>query len=203
MLHMADTSNNSYNSTTDKISVGSRTGSAAGDMIADGSDRAEGDLEQIGERGEQYKQQARRQRIVVQRMRQLTENDEMRAQNVRGPRNAKFQEKKDKESAKLSNVDIVFMSCVALLFDIAQGLLSLIPVVGNAITAVTVLPAAAFTLYIMYKKRGIEFKSTKTLVKFWGSLCIGLIPVLSIFPEYLLNVILVSLEKKVEEKLKL
>ncbi len=197
MLYMADTS---YNARTDKISVGSRTGSVSGDAIAEQADLAE---ETLGERGEQYKQQARRQRLVAQRMRQLAETDKKRTQNVRGPRNAKFQEKKDKENSKLSYIDIVFMSGVAIIFDIAQGLLSLIPIIGNAITAFTVFPVATFVLYLMYKKRGIEFKSTKTLVKFWGSLCIGFIPIISIFPEYLLNVILVSVEKKVEENLNL
>jgi hypothetical protein len=95
------------------------------------------------------------------------------------------------------------MSGVAILFDVAGGLLSLLPVVGNAITAVTVFPVATLTLYLMYQKRGIELKSTKALVKFWGTLCIGFIPIISIFPEYLLNVVLASLAKKAEEELKL
>lgn len=196
---MADTS---YNAITDKINVGSRTGSETGDMIAEQSDRAEETLGGMGERGEQYKQQVRRQRFIAQRMRQLSEKDELRA-SVNEPRNAKFQKAKEAEKSKLSYVDIVYMSAVALIFDAAGGLLSLAPVIGNAITAFTVFPAATFVLYLMYKKRGIEFKSTKTLIKFWGTLVIGFIPIISIFPEYLLNVILISVEKKAEEKLKL
>jgi hypothetical protein len=93
------------------------------------------------------------------------------------------------------------MSSVALIFDIFDGLLSLIPGVGNIIIAVTVFPAATLTLYLMYKKRDIEFKSNKVLIKFWGTLCISFIPILSILPQYVLNVVLVSLEKKAEEKL--
>ncbi len=190
--------NSPYNASTDKITTGSRTGSASGDIIADQSDFAEDTLERMGERGEEYKQQARRQRLISQRIRQLDEKDELKGQ-VRGPRNAKFQ--KTEGVQKLSYVDIATMSGIALIFDVFDGLLSLIPGVGNVIIAVTVFPLATMYLYFAYKKRGIEMRSTKTLIKFWGTLCVSFIPVLSILPQYVLNVILVSLEKKAEEKL--
>ena len=188
-----------YNAKTDKINIGSRTGSATGDVLAEQSDRAE---DVLGERGEQYKQQARRQRLVAQRIRQWSEDADVKNQK-RKPRNAVFQDSKKEANQPLSYVDIGTMSAVALFFDLIQGILSLFPVVGNVITGFTVFPVATLSLYLMYKKRGIEFKSTKTLVKYWGSLLIGFIPVLSIFPEYFLNVILMSAEKKAEEKLKI
>lgn len=197
---MADTP---YNSKVDKLPVSSRTGSATGDMIADQGDKAEDAFDDIGgERGEKYKQQARRQRLANQRMRQLNKEGEAKAA-LRQPRNAKFQAQEESKSPTLSYADIGFMAGVALIFDVFDGLLSLIPGIGNLVIAVTVFPAATLTLYLMYKKRGIEMKSTKTLIKFWGTLCISFIPILSILPEYVLNVVLISLEKKAEEKLNL
>lgn len=176
-----------YSSDTDKLVTGSRTGSMISDNISEQS-----------ERGEQYQQQIRRQRQITQRIRQLSKNTTKA--EIRSPRNARFQNKEENVS-KLSFIDIGLMSGIALIFDISDGLLSLIPAVGNVIVAVTITPVAALTLYLMYKRKGIEFKSTKTLIKFWGSLGISLIPIISILPNYVLNVVLVTLEKKVEEGL--
>ncbi len=202
MLHMADTP---YNAQINKLPIGSRTGSAAGDMIAEGSDRAEEALENIGERGEQYKQQARRQRLITQRIRQLSEKDEIKAQ-IRSPRNSKFQRLAEEKKERISNPDAVFLGVIALFFDVIGGLISLIdvvaPPVGEIINAITTFPAATFTLYLLYKRRGIEFKDTKTLLRFWGSLIIGFVPYLAILPEYLLNVVLVTIATKAEDKIK-
>lgn len=192
--------NSPYNASTDKINTGSRTGSAAGDMIADQSDFAEDTLGEMGERGEQYKQQVRRQRLVAQRIRQLDEKDASGSQ-IRGPRNAKFQKSNNEGKQILSYTDIATMSGIALIFDVFDGLLSLIPVVGNVIVGVTVFPAATLYLFLAYRKRGIKMQSTKTLVKFWGTLLVSFIPIVSILPQYVLNVVLISLEKKAEEKL--
>lgn len=199
---MTDTS---YNARTDKITTGSRTGSVSGDMIANQSDIAEESLEQEGERGERYKQQARRQRLIAQRIRQFSETDELKTQ-IRSPRNSKFQASNKEKGERISTPDAFFLGAVALFFDTIGGLISLIdfilPPVGEIINAITTFPLATFTLFLLYKKRGIEFKDTKTLLRFWGSLLIGFIPYLAILPEYLLNVVLVTIATKAEDKLK-
>lgn len=199
---MPETPFNPLNTQVSKLPIGSRTGSTTGDLLSEGSDRAEEELGDFlpEERGEKYRQQARRQRQIAQGIRQITDREDKK-NGVREPRNARFQKRDETTKPILSYVDIGMMLGVAFIFDVVNGILSLIPIIGNAIIAVTVFPLATLYLYFAYKKRGIEFKNTKTLVKFWGSLCIGFIPVLSIFPEYMLNVILISLEKKAEEKL--
>lgn len=199
MLYMADTP---YNARVDKIQTSSRTGSSAGDLIASESDRAEQDLQ---ERGDIYRQQVRRQRLIAQRIRQFTEKDEIQGQ-IRKPRNSKFQNSGEDKKERITTPDAFFLGAVALFFDIIGGLISLIdfliPPVGEIINAITTFPLATFTLYLLYKRRGIEFKDTKTLLRFWGSLVIGFIPYLAILPEYLLNVVLVTIATKAEDKIK-
>lgn len=199
MLYMADTP---YNARVDKIQTSSRTGSSAGDLIAAESDRAEQDLQ---ERGNIYRQQVRRQRLIAQRIRQFTEKDEIQGQ-IRKPRNSKFQNSGEDKKERITTPDAFFLGAVALFFDIIGGLISLIdfliPPVGEIINAITTFPLATFTLYLLYKRRGIEFKDTKTLLRFWGSLVIGFIPYLAILPEYLLNVVLVTIATKAEDKIK-
>jgi hypothetical protein len=196
---MADTP---YNARVDKIQTSSRTGSSAGDLIASESDRAEQDLQ---ERGDIYRQQVRRQRLIAQRIRQFTEKDEIQGQ-IRKPRNSKFQNSGEDKKERITTPDAFFLGAVALFFDIIGGLISLIdfliPPVGEIINAITTFPLATFTLYLLYKRRGIEFKDTKTLLRFWGSLVIGFIPYLAILPEYLLNVVLVTIATKAEDKIK-
>lgn len=199
MLYMADTP---YNARVDKIQISSRTGSSAGDLIASESDRAEQDLQ---ERGNIYRQQVRRQRLIAQRIRQFTEKDEIQGQ-IRKPRNSKFQNSGEDKKERITTPDAFFLGAVALFFDTIGGLISLIdfliPPVGEIINAITTFPLATFTLYLLYKRRGIEFKDTKTLLRFWGSLVIGFIPYLAILPEYLLNVVLVTIATKAEDKIK-
>jgi hypothetical protein len=196
---MADTP---YNARVDKIQISSRTGSSAGDLIASESDRAEQDLQ---ERGDIYRQQVRRQRLIAQRIRQFTEKDEIQGQ-IRKPRNSKFQNSGEDKKERITTPDAFFLGAVALFFDTIGGLISLIdfliPPVGEIINAITTFPLATFTLYLLYKRRGIEFKDTKTLLRFWGSLVIGFIPYLAILPEYLLNVVLVTIATKAEDKIK-
>jgi hypothetical protein len=196
---MADTP---YNARVDKIQISSRTGSSAGDLIASESDRAEQDLQ---ERGNIYRQQVRRQRLIAQRIRQFTEKDEIQGQ-IRKPRNSKFQNSGEDKKERITTPDAFFLGAVALFFDTIGGLISLIdfliPPVGEIINAITTFPLATFTLYLLYKRRGIEFKDTKTLLRFWGSLVIGFIPYLAILPEYLLNVVLVTIATKAEDKIK-
>lgn len=199
MLYMADTP---YNARVDKIQISSRTGSSAGDLIASESDRAEQELQ---ERGDIYRQQTRRQRLIAQRIRQFTEKDEIQGQ-IRKPRNSKFQNSDEAKKERITTPDAFFLGAVALFFDTIGGLISLIdfliPPVGEIINAITTFPLATFTLYLLYKRRGIEFKDTKTLLRFWGSLVIGFIPYLAILPEYLLNVVLVTIATKAEDKIK-
>lgn len=193
-----------FNQQVDKISTFPRTGSVDGDVISEESDRAE---DALANRSEEYRRRARRQRLIAQRVRQVQES-----QGTKLGRNlqAEIEAEEESEGAPkrtLTKIDIGWMLCVAAFFDLIGGLISLIdaiaPPVGEIINGVTVFPIAATTLYFMYKKRGVEFKDTKVLVRFWGSLLIGFIPIIAVFPEYMLNVILVSIGKKAEEKLEI
>ncbi len=196
--------NSRLNQGVNKLSGFSRTGSRAGDVLSEESDWAEGVLGQNTERGGQYRQQARRQRLVAQRMRMLSEEE---VKKISGPRNAKFKKGDAEQKTKLDRSDIGLLIGVALLFDLIGGVISLVdlvaPPIGELINGVTTFPLATFTLYLMYKKRGIEFKDGKVLVRFWGSLLIGFIPLIAILPEYTLNVILMVVATKAEEKVKI
>jgi hypothetical protein len=199
---MADTS---YNARTDKINTSTRQRSEAERMIDSQSDQA-ADILDERPRGEEYRKKIEQQRRIAQRLRQLSEKDEISGGGLRVPRNAKFQNQKEGRIERMPTTDAVFIGAVALLFDTAGGIISLIdfvaPPVGEIINAVTVFPAATLTLYLLYKKRGIVFTDTKTLLRFWGSLLVGFIPYLALLPEYLLNVVLVTIATKAEDRLK-
>lgn len=201
---MADSSRTPYNAKVDKISIGTRQKSTAEEMVGNESDRASNTLGDLP-RGEEYRRKIDQQRRIAQRMRQLSEGTN--GSVVREPRNAKFQNKTEDKKERMPTTDAVFIGTIALLFDTAGGIISLIdfvaPPLGEIINAITVFPVATFTLYLLYKKRGIEFTDTKTLLRFWGSLLVGFIPYLALLPEYLLNVVLVTIATKAEDKLKL
>lgn len=153
------------------------------------------------ERGEKYKRQTQRQRLINQRMRALSSKNDSNG-SARLPRNAKFQNKDEQKKERLDSVDIGKLLVVALFFDLISGIMSLIPFIGEVVKGVTTFPLATLTLYTMYKNRGIEFKDGKMLARFWGSILLKFIPIISILPEYTLNVVLVVTATKAEDKIK-
>ncbi len=91
---------------------------------------------------------------------------------------------------KTSKIDFVFMLGVAGFFDLLSGLINLIPGIGGVVSTIFITPTGTLTLWFMYKRRGIEFKSAKAVAKFGGASLIELVPVLNIFPGFILNVLL-------------
>jgi hypothetical protein len=91
---------------------------------------------------------------------------------------------------KTSKIDFVFMLGVAGFFDLISGLINLIPGIGGFMSTIFITPTGTFILWFMYKKRGIEFKSAKSIAKFGGASLIELVPVLNVLPGFILNVLL-------------
>lgn len=103
---------------------------------------------------------------------------------------------------RIGKVDYAILMSVAGFFDILSFLLNLIPYVGGVISMVVVTIPGTLTFYILYKKRGVEFKTTKGMLRFWGSSLIEMIPVINILPGFMLNVTLVSSMTALEDKKK-
>lgn len=102
---------------------------------------------------------------------------------------------------ELSNTDIGLLLCVALFFDVTEGVFGLIPIAGDLVGDILVEPVATLTLYWMYKRKGIEFKSIRRLGAFWLPIVAKAIPILKFFPDYALDVLLVTGSVKAEQKL--
>ncbi len=96
----------------------------------------------------------------------------------------------EKKKGDFSRTDFFFMMGIAGFYDLLSALLNLIPFIGGVFSSVLVTPVALLNLYIMYSKRGISFKSTKSVMKFGGASLIEFIPVLNFLPGFMLNVVL-------------
>lgn len=196
MLHMADTLNKPYNARVDKISVGNRK--SPDDQGAQDSQNEENGPEV--ERGERYKRKNRRFRNIAQNIARIAKSS-----NQKDLQTA-FKESgisdPDAESNKMDVSDIGVLVATSLIFDGLAFIICLldfvVPFLGTIIEKVTIFPLSTLTLYLMYKKRGVNF-SSKILVRFWGSRLIGFIPYLSLLPEYTLGTALIVLSVKAEE----
>ncbi len=108
---------------------------------------------------------------------------------------SKFEQAK---SDPITNTYMAGMISMALVFDLITGIINLTGI-GTVLTGIFSPIPIAF-LYYFYRKKGINFKSTKVLVRFWGTILLKLIPVLNIVPEYTLNVLLVTSIERIERK---
>ena len=96
--------------------------------------------------------------------------------------------------------DIKFaMIAVALLFDVVNASLNLIPFLGQ-ILSVLVSIVAYCTFGFWFLKRGVGFANPKRAVTFFGSGVIEAIPVLNILPGVTLGVALTIAMVQLEDK---
>lgn len=95
-----------------------------------------------------------------------------------------------KKQYEFSRTDFIFVLCIAGFYDLLSFVFNLLPIVGGFISSVFIMPAATLNLFIMYRNRGISFKTPKSILKFGGTSLIELIPVINALPAFMLNVFL-------------
>lgn len=180
---MADTP---YNTQVDRLPIGIRRSSVADTEPEDQSN----DDSVESERGERYRKKMRRQRAIAQNIGRLMGGSKQR--NLKAALESGGVSEVD--SNKLDKTDIGILVGTSLLFDGLSAVICLldllIPFLGTVIERVTIFPLATLTMYIMYKKRNINF-SAKIIVRFWGTRIIGFIPYIAFLPEYTLATVLV------------
>ncbi len=107
----------------------------------------------------------------------------------------------EENSKKISNSSVLLMMVVALIFDVTVGVVNFIGDIfgiGTLITDMILVPPITGVLWYMYRRKGIKMGDTKVIVRFWGTILLELIPVLSWLPAYALNVLLVTSVERVE-----
>lgn len=98
------------------------------------------------------------------------------------------QEEQTQQKPRITKVTFFLMLSCAILFDLAMGLIQLIPVAGSVIATVfNVVPLLGF--FIWYKILGISFANPKRSLSFFGASLIEFIPVLNALPTWTAEVI--------------
>ncbi len=91
----------------------------------------------------------------------------------------------------------VAMTVVALMFDVTQALLQIIPLAGQLL-GMMITPPAFATFYIWFKMYGMSFISPKRALTMGGVIIIELIPLLGALPGWTVAVILMLVINKSE-----
>lgn len=153
------------------------------------------------DRGEFYKKQIRRARVINQVVSRAMGNKQQRRLQGQGTEETSVKSPK-KSQAHMDNGDIILLITVALFFDALSFVICLLdflfPFLGTVIEKITVFPLCTLTMYLMYKNMGVTF-SSKIIVRFWGSRIISFIPYLNILPEYTIGTLLIVATVKAEE----
>lgn len=102
------------------------------------------------------------------------------------------------EDKEIKKVTATFMIVVALLFDVIQALINLLPFAGQ-ILSFFVSIFAFLTFYVWFKIHGTSFSKPTRALKFLGGFSIELIPVLNMLPAWTLAVVLIIGETKVKK----
>ena len=90
---------------------------------------------------------------------------------------------------------------VAAIFDASTFIVDLFGDfigIGTLISSLTITPVGIIVMYLLYRRKGIDFNDSKVLVRFWGSVLLKFIPILDIFPEYMLSVFLVTSVERIK-----
>lgn len=98
----------------------------------------------------------------------------------------------------LNNITIVFMVSVALFYDAVQGIINLIPILGQILSGLISM-FAFLTFYLWFKLKGLNFVTPKRAAYLGGGLLIELIPILNILPAWTLAVTLLALDSKTKK----
>lgn len=99
----------------------------------------------------------------------------------------------------LAASDMQVLLAVAALLDVTDMLANLLPGLGGLIAGLALSGPGALTLWFMYKSKGIEMKSSKSIFRFTLATFISVIPIINILPAHITNVILVTGQSKLEE----
>ncbi|MEI6843280.1 MAG: hypothetical protein WCK48_02125 [bacterium] len=107
-------------------------------------------------------------------------------------------EEKEEKKDEISFVQTVFMVTVAIIFDVVQALIELIPILGQIIS-IFIDIAAFFTFYLWFKMNGMNFSDPKKAGIMGGGFLIELIPILNALPAWTLAVVLLIGTTKAKE----
>jgi len=93
------------------------------------------------------------------------------------------------KNKKISSATGMLMVSIALFFDSFQGLIEIIPVLGQIFSSLITI-FAGLTFYLWFKINGVDFVNPKRAGYLGGGFLIELIPFLNILPAWTLTVIL-------------
>lgn len=100
---------------------------------------------------------------------------------------------------ELSSADNFTLMVVAGGFDLASFLANAIfPTVGSVVSSFMIMPIGYLVLYLMYKRRGIDFQMSKLTGKILGGAFIELIPFINALPGFMLSIYLIR--KRLEKQ---
>lgn len=148
--------------------------------------------ERQARRQEMYRQQleAKKQGVAInKRLQNLQKTQKMQNSAAFGDDSVSGDAKQEK--AKIGMGSTAILLSIAGFFDLLGFLLNLIPVVGGVVAIIVSTLPGNVTLYILYKKMGIDMNSPKVLKRFLGATTIEAIPVINALPGLTANVILV------------
>ncbi len=187
-----------YNSKADKLQTGTRHDPDEGYGIPDESEISPDLIE-----NDRVRRKSIRQARFMQQL-QRKEDGQDAEIRARMPKGVRFAE--DQQSVrKFDGTDVALLYVLAAIFDLLSagiGLIDLVlPGIGSMIGAITIIPLGGSIFFFIYQRHGISFRDTKYMIRFFFPLITNLIPVVSILPDFILNVTLIVAATKAEEKL--
>jgi hypothetical protein len=174
-------------------------------MLSGSPEDVEDAIQQLEGQDPRYTDKARRQDLLL---RNLEARDRRNLQLSRSGSNlakqARLQSRfEEAKTEPITNSYMALMLSIAAIFDVSTAILEGIGDlvgIGTLIADLTVVPIAPVILYVLYKRKGIDFNDSKVLVRFWGTVILEFIPILNLFPGYVLNVFLVTSVERIERK---
>ncbi len=91
----------------------------------------------------------------------------------------------------LTMTTMVLLFGLSAVFDLSDFLLNLIPYVGGILADILVVLPGTFTLWFMYRRKGIDMKSNKVMFRFFATTAMSFIPVINALPDFLLKTFLI------------
>lgn len=91
------------------------------------------------------------------------------------------------------------MVVTALLFDLANGLINLIPFVGQVVSSIGGL-LGMLTFWVWFQLQGVNFVSARRAIALFGASLIELIPVLNVLPALTAGVITTIVLTNLEDR---
>ena len=161
-------------------------------------------ISQLSEQDPRYADRARRQDLLLQRLqdRENRNNIQLSRPGSNLAKQAKLQSKfEEAKQEPITNGYMALLLSVAAIFDASTFIVDLFGDfigIGTLISSLTITPVGIIVMYLLYRRKGIDFNDSKVLVRFWGSVLLKFIPILDIFPEYMLSVFLVTSVERIK-----